>query len=105
MIDWKKVLPAGLADSIVNRQAWLNVMRLGTLHPNGYFRERCMRILEEDEESFGYIVLRLNGWVRQVRETAYGILADKLDDTFYQLYEKGRAVCVSTISGDRRKTV
>ncbi len=79
MIDWKKVLPAGLADSIVNRQARLNVMRLGTLHPNGYFRERCMRILEEDEESFGYIVLRLNDWVRQVRETAYGILADKLD--------------------------
>lgn len=78
-IDWKKVSPADLTGNIVEQQAQLNILRLGTLHPNGYFREKCMRALADNEESFGYIALRLNDWVGQVRETAYRILSDKLD--------------------------
>lgn len=79
LIEWKKVSPGDLTDNIVDQQARLNILRLGTLHPNGYFREKCMRALADNEESFGYIALRLNDWVRQIRETAYWILSDRLD--------------------------
>lgn len=77
--DWKKISLSDLTGNIVNLQARLSILRLGTMHPNGYFREKCMRALSSDEESFGYIVLRLNDWVRQIREAAYEILSRKLD--------------------------
>lgn len=62
--DWGKVSLASMTGNIVSKQARLSILRLGTMHPNGYFREKCMRALADNEDSFGYIVLRLNDWVR-----------------------------------------
>lgn len=78
-IDWTKISPMGMQDQISSREVWLSVLRLGTLHPNGYFRERCMQALEDDEASFPYLTLRLNDWVEQVRDRAYLILSHRLD--------------------------
>lgn len=77
--DWGKVSLASMTGNIVSKQARLSILRLGTMHPNGYFREKCMRALADNEDSFGYIVLRLNDWVRQIREAAYEILWENLD--------------------------
>ncbi len=63
---------------IENRDVYLDVVRLGTFHPNGYFRERCILEIAKDYESVGYILLRLNDWVSQIRkvaESACGIIA------------------------------
>lgn len=78
-IDWAGVSPEDIRHSIHDRNAYLSVLRLGTFHPNGYFREKCMWALEDDEASFPYIALRLNDWVKPVRDTAYYILSSKLD--------------------------
>ncbi len=79
-IDWEKSSPADVTEGITNPRMQASILRLGTLHPNGYFREKCMKALADDEASYGYIALRLNDWVRQVRETAYRILSEKLDE-------------------------
>lgn len=99
-IDWTKISPADVTDRIDSREVRLSVLRLGTFHPNGYFRERCMRALADDEASLPYLALRLNDWVKQVRDTAYGLLSERLDaaaaDTavemlpFFSQAKKGR---------------
>lgn len=77
--DWEKLSPADVTKGIKDSGMRLSILRLGTLHPNGYFREKCMKKIAGDEASFGYIALRLNDWVLQIRETAYRILSKRLD--------------------------
>ena len=79
-IDWTRISPKALTDRISSRDVRLNVLRLGVFHPNGYFRERCMRELAGDEASFPYLALRLNDWVKSIRDTAYCILSERLDE-------------------------
>ena len=57
-----------------------DIVRLGTFHPNGYFRENCMRAMADEEKSLPCIVLRLNDWGKPVRDTAYDILSRRLKD-------------------------
>lgn len=78
-IDWTRTAPEDVTAGLDSREVRLSVLRLGTFHPNGYFREQCMRALAKDEASFPYLALRLNDWVKQVRDTAYGLLSDRLD--------------------------
>lgn len=69
-IRWEIVEPEILKESIRKPEDYLWVLRLGTFHPNGYFREKCVRALAEDMYSVKYVILRLNDWVKQVREAA-----------------------------------
>lgn len=77
-IDWSEISLSELRKSIDSPQAFLDILRLGTFHPNGYFRENCIRAAADDKASLPYIVLRLNDWVKPVREAAYGVLSGRL---------------------------
>lgn len=79
-IDWKHISLSDIRTSVSDWNAYLNILRLGTFHPNGYFREKCMWALEDDEASLPFIALRLNDWVKPVRDGAYRILSEKLGD-------------------------
>ena len=46
----------------------------GAAHPNGYFRERCLRLLTGERNVLQFVLLRVNDWVPQVRKTAQEIL-------------------------------
>lgn len=50
------------------------VLILGTFHPNGYFRERCMEELAKESGALPYLMLRANDWVEPVREKAFFLL-------------------------------
>ncbi|MBO5353833.1 MAG: hypothetical protein J6A77_11105 [Lachnospiraceae bacterium] len=69
-ISWEKVELSEWENIIENRELYFWILRLGTFHPNGYFREKCIRRLAEDRKSVKYIVLRLNDWAGPVREAA-----------------------------------
>lgn len=77
--DWRQVTPEKLAKMISDKEVLHSVLWLGTFHPNGYFRERCVRYLAHDEEAIGYVILRLNDWVEQVREAAFSCLDEMID--------------------------
>lgn len=79
-IDWKDISLSDIRASVSDRNAYLSILKLGTFHPNGYFREKCMWALEDDEASLPFIALRLNDWVKPVRDSAYRILSQKLAD-------------------------
>jgi HEAT repeat protein len=58
---------------VVKRTWPPGVLAMFTLHPNGYVREKALRRMVrigETELSLRYLLLRLNDWVRQVREFA-----------------------------------
>ena len=50
------------------------VLILGTFHPNGYFRERCMEELAKERGALPYLMLRANDWVKPVRKKAFSLL-------------------------------
>ncbi len=81
MIDWTHISLTDIRETIQDQNAYTAVLKLGTFHPNGYFRQKCMQALEDDETAFPFIVLRLNDWAEPVRDTAWQILSDKLEDT------------------------
>ena len=79
-VEWKNVSLSDIRETVLNENAYLSILRLGTFHPNGYFREKCMLALKDDETSLPYIALRLNDWAAPVRDTAYRILTERLPD-------------------------
>lgn len=76
-IDWDKILLSDIKDKIQEKENYLWVLRLGTFHPNGYFRERCMKELAGECNSLPYLLLRLNDWAKPVRETALRIVVQE----------------------------
>ena len=68
--SWEKVDITFIKENIKDKRERFYVFVLGTFHPNGYFREKCMTELSRDQEAFPYILLRMNDWVRPIREKA-----------------------------------
>ena len=87
MIRWKEVDIDRFEIYIKDREAFLWVARLGTFHPNGFFREKCVRKLLRDRKSVPFLLLRLNDWVKLVRDIA-GLVANNINDlTIEELIE------------------
>lgn len=71
-IDWRNVNLDRLRYNI-DFDCYLWILRLGTFHSNGYFRQKCLEQLmnmDKSNKSICYIVLRLNDWVLEVRNVA-----------------------------------
>ena len=68
--SWEKVDIALIKDNIKDKREIFYIFVLGTFHPNGYFREKCMMELSSNQAAFPYILLRMNDWVRPIREKA-----------------------------------
>lgn len=57
---------------------WNAVLKIGTFHPNGYFREACLKALDGSDGCLRYYYLRMNDWVKEVRDCSAGILIEYL---------------------------
>ncbi len=54
------------------------VLIVGTFHPNGYFRKRCMEALAKEKGALPFLLLRANDWVRPIRERAFPLIYEYL---------------------------
>ncbi len=68
-IDWAALSPKAIVQAL-DQEDRACVLILGTAHPNGYFRERCMEELAQEGGTLPYLMLRVNDWVVPVREKA-----------------------------------
>ncbi len=87
-IEWKEIDPADLKKTITKKEDYLWVMRLGTFHPNGFFREKCIRELKDDPDSIAYLILRYNDWSYVVRKEAVqaaGLLFGWITENVYEV--------------------
>ncbi len=76
-IDWSSLSPKSILRALrgkEQREERKYVLILGTFHPNGYFRERCMEELAKERGALPYLILRANDWVKPVREKAFFLL-------------------------------
>ena len=47
---------------------------IGTFHYNGYFRENCLRKLADYNGHFRYFYIRMNDWVKEIRDASTELL-------------------------------
>ena len=78
--DWEKIDLNILKKQIANSQNYIWVMRLGTFHPNGFFRAKCLGELKREKGSLGFWILRLNDWAEPVRKIAESGCRDMIGD-------------------------
>ncbi len=53
------------------------LLTCGTTHPNGFFREHCLKCLA-DTIGLQFIMLRMNDWVPAIRVTAWKMMQERL---------------------------
>lgn len=56
------------------QEQYVAILCMGTFHSNGYFRQSCMEELAQYEESLPFLVIRLNDWVEEIRNSAYDLV-------------------------------
>lgn len=73
-IDWYSKKLSHKEMPYLSQEQYVAVLRLGTYHSNGYFRQSCMEELAQYDGSLPFLVMRLNDWVEEIRNCAYGLV-------------------------------
>ena len=79
-IDWREIDISSMRGWFESEKDYVYTLILGSFHPNGYYREACLREMSAYDGTLAYIVLRLNDWVEPVRQLAYRVAGDRLAD-------------------------
>lgn len=77
-IDWKSLKLSRKNLSYLSDEQYVAVLRFGTFHSNGYFRQMCMEELAQYPDNLPFFVLRLNDWVKEIRTIAYRLTANRI---------------------------
>lgn len=70
--DWKNKNPNELLHPLMSKEEKVRILGLSSFHPNGYFREKAILALSNMKtgHEIPYILIRLNDWVKQIRNTS-----------------------------------
>lgn len=96
-IDWSRVDISRIASILGKNKTFIWMMRLGTFNPNGYYREKCIRVLKSDPGSYIFLLIRLKDWVEEVRDAARQACNDISSLSFYELVN-----CLSALEKVKR---
>ena len=78
-VEWKEIRFEREQFSYLTDEEYIAILRLGTFHENGYFRQMCMECLEGYENNLSFYILRINDWVTQIRSLAYELSMAEID--------------------------
>lgn len=70
-IDWKIINIYGYRKFFSDKEVYSYLLILGSFHPNGYYREKCLYELINYDNTLPFILLRLNDWVGIIRSLSY----------------------------------
>ncbi|WP_346962539.1 hypothetical protein [Clostridium sp.] len=67
--DWRTKDPKELLHPLMSEEEKVTILGLSSFHPNGYFRENAIKALSNMEtgHEIPYLLIRINDWVRPVR--------------------------------------
>lgn len=82
--DWRKLAPKELAKWVGPGEPGVLQLRLSSMHSNGFVREEAVRRLRllTDGSEVPYLLLRLNDWVRQVRNIARQAIDERIKPSY-----------------------
>ncbi len=72
-VDWSRAEPERLKKEL-KKEAYGYVLILGSFHPNGYYREKCVHAMADVLGMLYWLLPRMNDWVLQVRVRAEKVL-------------------------------
>lgn len=78
-IDWADIDLEPFRKELTE-EAYQYVLILGSFHPNGYFREACIRKMADQKGMLFWLFPRVNDWVLQIRSIASMLLETRLTD-------------------------
>ncbi|MCM1063567.1 MAG: hypothetical protein NC420_03680 [Eubacterium sp.] len=78
-IDWAGVSLERIKKELPE-ESYRYVLLLGSFHPNGYFREKCLYEMAGYQGMLFWMFFRVNDWVRNVRDAACEILEEYLQN-------------------------
>lgn len=70
-LDWKKISTARKDYSYLTDKEYYYFLILGSFHPNGYFRQSCVKEMANTMDTLPFIVLRMNDWIKNIQQEAY----------------------------------
>jgi len=90
-ISWKDVDVSRIERNTADKQDLFAVMAIGSFHPDGYFREKCIKKLKELDGSLPYLFIGMNDWVVEVRRAAEDAVSYRLkicgtDELLHSVY-------------------
>lgn len=77
-IEWKNFDLAKKKRKFLNENDYIYSLILGSIHPNGHYRERCVKAMARIKGTLPYVLLRVKDWVEKISSCAYTISLDKL---------------------------
>lgn len=90
--------------SHLSRSQYAALLKWGTFHANGYYRQRCMEALAaEYEDSLLFLILRLNDWVEIIREKAFELVCERLKKSDVEELFRAMPCFVKVQRSQRRK--
>lgn len=102
VISWEKINPAKYKNVFESETDYIYMLILGSFHPNGYYRERCVREMAGCPGTLPYLILRLNDWVELIRDTAEMAVCKKVADCeVHELFYSAQALYKVRVSGRR----
>ena len=75
---WDQVDMSRKRFSCLSDSQYLSVLKLGTFHEDGYCRQNCMKELSGHTGTLLFFMLRMNDWVKEIRELAYVYAKERL---------------------------
>jgi len=82
-IDWRELNINSFFTSQMDAQDRRALTVFASFNPNGFIRERAVKLMQEFDGTLPYIILRQNDWVLQVRQaasTAFAYRMQRLSD-------------------------
>ena len=77
--NWETYSISGLRRVINNDQHFISILIIGSIHLNGYYREKCLRLMSEYKYALPFVILRTNDWIENIRKTAEIIAFEMCD--------------------------
>jgi len=77
-IDWHKQKIEAFFTPKMSYAERRAVIVFASFNPNGFIRERAVRLMKDYDNTLSYIILRQNDWVVQVRQAASKSFSEKL---------------------------
>lgn len=77
-IDWRCIDIEAMSMYFHNYKEYQSLLIMGSFHPSGYFRERCLKILSTYPNTLSFLMIRLNDWVEEVKSLAFQFTCERL---------------------------
>lgn len=101
---WSDIEVSDKMFSHLSRSQYAALLKWGTFHANGYYRQRCMEALAaEYEDSLLFLMLRLNDWVEPIREKAFRLVCERLKKSDVEELFRAMPCFVKVQRSQRRK--